>query len=424
MKVHCASKLSGVTDSSGMKTYARIDWARRESMKRIAWKMSSTLAACLVTICVMAYPASSMAQETGASMHGHVTSPIGIPLNKGDVKLTTDRTSPAKDRKFPYSFPLDQNGNYKGTGIAPGNYVAVVFQDDKSLDFVDSVTLSNGEDKSVDFDMSRKDYLDKMTPEEKKQLEEYKKKNAEVVAGNAKIANLNTSLLQARADTKAGNYDAAIASMKTATAAKPDEAILWLALGDAQLGAADAAAKAAKASGAADATVADKYADAVASYKKAVDANAASKKPNPETAAVADNQLGQAYGKQGDAKDASDAYEQAAKTLPANAGSYYYNEAATLYNAGKLDEAEAAADKAIAADPKRADAYYIKGQALIPKATVDPKTQKIVAPPGCVEAYQQYLELAPDGVHAADVKGILEGIGAQVKSTYKAGKKS
>jgi tetratricopeptide (TPR) repeat protein len=114
----------------------------------------------------------------------------------------------------------------------------------------------------------------------------------------------------------------------------------------------------------------------------------------------------------------------AAKTLPANAGTYLYNEAATLYNAGMMDEAAVAADKAIAADPKRADAYYIKGQALIPKATVDAKTQKIVAPPGCVEAYQQYLELAPDGPHAADVKGILAGIGAQVKSTYKApGKK-
>ena len=90
----------------------------------------------------------------------------------------------------------------------------------------------------------------------------------------------------------------------------------------------------------------------------------------------------------GNAKDSADAYEQAAKALPANAGMYYFNEAATLYNAARLPEAEAAADKAIAADPKKADAYYIKGQALIPQATVDPKTQKIVAPPGCVEAYQ------------------------------------
>jgi len=277
----------------------------------------------------------------------------------------------------------------------------------------------------VNFDMSRKEYIDKMTPEEKKQLEEFKKKNAEVMSANAQIKNLNATLTQARADTKAGNYDAAITAMKGATAVKADEPILWVALGDAELGSADAAAKAARAAGTSptDAAITQKYNDAAASYKKAVDLNATSKKPNPETAAAAYNQLGQAYGKQGDAKNAADAYEQAAKTLPANAGMYYFNEAATLYNAGKLDEAAVAADKAIAVDPKRADAYYIKGQALIPKATVDPKTQKIVAPPGCVDAYQTYLELAPDGPHAADVKGVLEGIGEQVKSSYKAGKK-
>jgi hypothetical protein len=87
-----------------------------------------------------------------------------------------------------------------------------------------------------------------------------------------------------------------------------------------------------------------------------------------------------------------------------------------------MDDAAAAADKAAAADPTKAEAYYIKGQALIQKATVDPKTQKIVAPPDCIEAYQKYLEVAPTGPHAEEVKGILQGIGAEVRSTYKAGK--
>lgn len=394
-------------------------------MKHIGWKLGSTLAACLLMIFAMAHPTNAMAQAT-ASIHGHVTNPLGQAITTGDVKLTTDRTSAAKDRKYAYTFPIDGNGDYKGSGIAPGSYVAVVFQEDKSIDFNDNVALSANDDKVVNFDMSRPEYIEKMSPEEKKQLEEYKKKNAEVMAANSQIKNLNATLVQARADTKAGNYDAATKAMLGATAAKPDEPILWIALGDAQLGSADAAAKAAKAAGTptTDPSIAQKYSDAAASYKKGIDLNAASKKPSPDTAAVAYNQLGQAYGKQGDAKDASDAYENAAKAQPANAGMYYYNEAATLYNAGKLDEAAAAADKAIAADPKRADSYYIKGQALIPKASVDPKTQKIVAPPGCVEAYQEYLELAPDGPHAADVKGILEGIGAQVKSSYRAGKKS
>jgi tetratricopeptide (TPR) repeat protein len=346
-------------------------------------------------------------------------------LNKGEVRLSTDRSADAKDRKYPYKFPIDQNGDYKGTGIAPGNYVVFVFQDDKSLDFNESVPLANGDDKVVNFDMSRPDYLAKMSPEDRKAVEEYKKKNAEIVAGNAKIQNLNALLTQARADNKAGNYDAAIKAMQDATAAKPDEGILWITMGDAQLGSADAAAKAAKTAGTSptDPAIAQKYNDAAASYKKGVELNAASKKPSPEAAAAGYNQLGQAYAKMGNAKDSADAYEMAAKAMPANASMYYFNEAATLYNAGKLPEAGAAADKAIAADPKKADAYYIKGQALIPQATVDPKTNKIVAPPGTVEAYQQYLELAPDGPHAADVKGILEGIGAQVKSTYKAPKK-
>jgi tetratricopeptide (TPR) repeat protein len=213
--------------------------------------------------------------------------------------------------------------------------------------------------------------------------------------------------------------------MTQATAQAPDQAILWITLGDAQLGLADKAMKAAKAAGQSttDPALIQKYSDAAASYKKAVDLNAASKKPSAETAADAYNQMGQAFGRSGDVKDAADAYDNAAKAEPARAGMYYFNEAATLYNSGKMDDAAAAADKAIAADPTKADAYYIKGQALIQKVTVDPKTQKVTAPPGCADAYQKYLELAPDGPHAAEVKEILTGIGEKIKSTYKAGKK-
>ncbi len=109
--------------------------------------------------------------------------------------------------------------------------------------------------------------------------------------------------------------------------------------------------------------------------------------------------------------------------MPASAGTTYYNEAANFFNAGKLDEAASAADKAIATDPKRADAYYIKGQALIPKATLDAKTNKFVRPPGCLEAYQQYLELDSDGPHAAEVKELLANLGQPVKNSFKAGKK-
>jgi tetratricopeptide (TPR) repeat protein len=260
-------------------------------------------------------------------------------------------------------------------------------------------------------------------------MEEVKKANAAAMAANAKIENLNALLKTARDATKAGNFDAAVKAMTDATTAKPDESVLWDVLGDAQLGEANAAAKTAHDSKTADASVPDKYAAAIASYQKAISLNAASAKPSAETASVANNQLGQAFGKlallgQPDKlKDSSAAYEAAAKADPTKAATYYFNEAATLFNANAMDDAAVAADKAIAADPTKPDVYYIKAQALIQKATVDPKTNKITAPPDCVAAYQKYLELAPTGPHAEEVKGILQGIGESVTTTYKAPKK-
>ena len=77
----------------------------------------------------------------------------------------------------------------------------------------------------------------------------------------------------------------------------------------------------------------------------------------------------------------------------------------------------------IAADPNRPDPYFIKGQALIAKSGFDAKTQKIVPPPGCVDAYQKYLQLAPDGTHAEAVKEVLTSLGEKIDTSYKASKK-
>jgi tetratricopeptide (TPR) repeat protein len=396
-------------------------------MKIIGMRVAAALAACVL---VLAMPARLMAQAT-ASIHGHVVNPVGDLIPNSQVRLTQDKNPNPMARKFDYTFPVDAAGDYKGTGIKPGNYAAMVFQGNNPLDQMPA-QLTAGDDKAVDFDMTRKAYLSNMDPAELDALRENKKKNAEISAANSKIADLNKMLLSAQTDIKSGSFDSAAKTMTDATAAKPDEAILWETLGAAQLGQADAAAKAAKAAKATDATLADKYGAAVASFQKAISLNAASSNPKPETAAASNNQLGQALGRMAlppisdteKAKDAAAAYEAAAKADPSKAGTYYYNEAATLYNANKyMDDAAAAADKAIAADPNKVDAYYIKAQALVQKATFDPKTNKITAPPECVEAYQKYLELAPTGPHADEVKGILAGLNEPIKSTFKAGKK-
>ena len=67
-------------------------------------------------------------------------------------------------------------------------------------------------------------------------------------------------------------------------------------------------------------------------------------------------------------------------------------------------------------------AYYLKGNGLIANTTVDPKTQKMIPPPGCLEAYQKYLDLAPTGLYASEVKAILASFAQKVDTTYKAPK--
>ena len=64
------------------------------------------------------------------------------------------------------------------------------------------VVFKAGDDKTVDFDMTREEYLKSLTPEDRKILEEAKKKNAGVMAENAKISNVNQVLTQARLDEK------------------------------------------------------------------------------------------------------------------------------------------------------------------------------------------------------------------------------
>ena len=107
-------------------------------MKQMVRNVSSTLAAALLVI--FAITASARAQATG-SIHGHVNNPIGQPVAHGQVKLTTDRASDEKSRKYQYTFDIDAAGDYKGADITPGSYIAIVFADGKSIDFNDSATI-------------------------------------------------------------------------------------------------------------------------------------------------------------------------------------------------------------------------------------------------------------------------------------------
>jgi tetratricopeptide (TPR) repeat protein len=118
---------------------------------------------------------------------------------------------------------------------------------------------------------------------------------------------------------------------------------------------------------------------------------------------------GNAYLKLRKTKEATECYGRAAEVTaisdPKTAATAWFNLCATLYNTGDVDGTEPACSKAIAADPTRADAYFVKGSALF--AQGNEVNGKFVAPPESIAALKKYLELAPDGAHSADVRQML-----------------
>ena len=149
------------------------------------------------------------------------------------------------------------------------------------------------------------------------------------------------------------------------------------------------------------------YADSLGSYQRAIDLA----QKNADTAAMARiyTMIGNANLKLKQNDAAIAAYNKAA-TLSPNPAVAYFNLCATMYNMGQpAAKTVAYCDKAIAADPKKADAYFVKGSALYGEGAVD-TSKKYVVPPGTVEALKQYLALAPDGPHVQDVKAMLDGL--------------
>lgn len=340
--------------------------------------------------------AGTAAGTATGKLHGHITDPTGAALPNGTVSLYFGgMASPTAEPK--YTLNVDSNGDFKGDNIAPGTYTMVYRKPDtpkdKVVDQIDNIKVVAGQDTEANDDMSRPEYVAKLTPEQKKQIEEIKSKNASILKENAQIKNLNGDLQKARSDDQAKNFTDAATLMQHDVAIKPDEPLLWVELGQAQLGL-------------------KQYSDAETSLNKCITLETAAKKPNPEVIGSAGNALGEAYADDNKVPESQAAYDAAAKANPPQAGMYYQNETIVMSRTGQTDAIVAAADKAIAADPTRPIPYYLKGQALIGKATMDPKTQKIVAPPGCQEAYEKYLQLAPNGQFANDAKQVLAEMNA------------
>jgi tetratricopeptide (TPR) repeat protein len=392
--------------------------SKEKNMKRTISLWLGLVAFAAVPVIAQAPPAAPPA--TG-KIHGHVINPTGAPQASGTISLSTDGGRTSK-----YTFNVDQTGSYTGEAAA-GTYTLVFRQKDtppdKMVDSIENIKIEPGQDVNVDDDMSRQAFIDKLPEEQKKQLEEIRKHNSEALKANEVIKNLNKDLQQVTADihdadtskdkeVKKQKYTEIESLMQKDTQVRPNEPVLWAYLGSGATGLANTDPAAMK----------DKYDEAEAAYKKAIELSAAAKTPKPDILGMAHAGLGEIYARQGKVPEANAEYAEAAKADPAKAAMYLRNEAVIFFQANNAQAQIAAAREALKADPNQAVLYYIIGQGLVQNATVDPKTNKIILPPECAEAYQKYLELAPTGPYAADAQGILAQAGQKVSSSYKAGK--
>jgi len=229
----------------------------------------------------------------------------------------------------------------------------------------------------------------------KEQIEKLKEQNDKAIQMNALIDQVNTAI-------NARNWKDAADGIKQLVILDPTRWEFYNSLQVAQLNL-------------------GQYQDSIDSGEKGIEAARTDKRPDSDPAQIKAN-IGQMLTNEGNSylklrknKEAIESYTKAAAISP-NPGLAYFNLCATQYNMGDMDGAVASCNNAISADPKRADAYFIKGSAMYGNGKLNAKGEYEV-PPGTIEALKKYLELSPNGSHVDDVKEMLKAIGIKPDST-------
>ena len=357
-----------------------------------------------------------------------------ITAIEGDVKgedgkafvgavIKIDRT----DITAHYKTKTDKKGHYFYNGLPLGNYNVTIEVDGKDIDNKTGVRSKLGDPTNVSFDLAaarkqheatqkaaesgqitkemergmtaeQKAALEKTLKEREGQLKQHKELND---AFNVGMTAMTAAQAASTPAEKQKGFEDAVQALTKASEIGPTELAVWANLADAYMKLA-----ATKTGPEFD----DATTKGLAAYAKAIELK-------PEDAATHNNYaLALVQAKK--IPEAQGELTKAAQLDPTNAGKYYYNLGAVLTNANQSEAAVEAFQKAIAADPNYAEAYYQYGVSLVSKASFG-ADGKVTPVPGTVEALQKYLELAPTGQFAQPAKDMLATLGTSVDVSYK-----
>jgi tetratricopeptide (TPR) repeat protein len=372
--------------------------------------MSRVKAAAAMVVAVLVLVLGAQAQNFGR-LSGTVYDENGKPWPGVTVTLTNKNTGQK------YTVTTDSHGEYVQMGIQPGIYT-VDFATDRFPVQEFEVRIAVGEQR---LDLNFQELLKKNPQylEQQKKEEEAKKKFAELKAhfdagrkAIEQIDELRKQLAAQPPDQRAQTQQQIAQLSQTAITeleqaeqvAGPTSINLPVILGN--LGVAYEAA--------------GKHAEAAEAFRKASEL-----RPNDPNyyLGIATNL---AY--TGKLDDAGQACDKLAALAPASAATCWRNIGVVLFNQSRLKEAIAPLRKAASLDPNNADTWYLLGNALMNTMESRMEGGKLVAvvDPQTPEAYQKYLQLAPNGPHAAEAQQALEvlkQLGAGVSTRVEVKKK-
>ncbi|HEY6305750.1 MAG TPA: tetratricopeptide repeat protein [Candidatus Angelobacter sp.] len=328
------------------------------------------------------------------------------PAPNLQVVLTSNTTSKQ------YKTKTDKKGEYFLAGIIIDEYVLKLVDANGAVLYVNDrkVRLHGNDVIPLDIDLSNPEAsrgrvgtpadAEAQPASSKMTKEQQKAEAARIKADNERIASMNEFIKQYQTAAQAQQWGEAEKALKQLLAVIPDTTRweFYQRLGDAQ----DRNNEQADALRNLDKGI--EIAQAIIAGKAPSDPH--NPNPDPAKAKAGIGQMmvaeGNIYVKLGTPELATPLFAQATQDNPSPALAYY-NLCAAEFNSNKLDAAVAACDRSLAADPSRAEAWFLKGSALYKIGKTD--SSKVA-----VEALNKYLELDPNGQHANDAKSILQAV--------------